>query len=114
MIRLAGPVLALSVGRNLSLVPRSNMRHRVVVVAAASTQGSNITVGDEHEEEETVRKSRFVARCGHASTFNEAKQFISGASDPKARHNCWGWVSSTAQVKKKDSACQMYFSMMLS
>jgi putative IMPACT (imprinted ancient) family translation regulator len=51
----------------------------------------SFTVGGQWEAEETIKKSRFVARCFPAPTFVEARSFIDRVSDPKARHNCWAW-----------------------
>jgi putative IMPACT (imprinted ancient) family translation regulator len=61
-----------------------------------------ITVDGEHEAEETVKKSRFVGRCTSAASFDEAKRFIASVSDPKARHNCWGWVGAGGAQRSSD------------
>jgi len=53
--------------------------------------------------EETVKKSRFVARaCGSCLQFSDAKAFMQRVSDPKARHNCWAWVGQRSQRSSDD------------
>mmetsp|Transcript_61428 Transcript_61428/g.120580 ORF Transcript_61428/g.120580 Transcript_61428/m.120580 type:complete len:250 (+) Transcript_61428:87-836(+) len=60
------------------------------------------TVVKEHKMEDTVKKSRFLAHCAHATDFREVKSFIEKVSDPKARHNCWAWVGTDTQRSNDD------------
>ena len=60
------------------------------------------TIQTESVAEETIKKSRFVATCLRADTYAEVVQFVKKASDPKARHNCWGWVGSQSQRSSDD------------
>ena len=43
------------------------------------------------EYQETIRKSRFVAKAAPVSSLEEAKAFIQTVSDATATHNCWAW-----------------------
>lgn len=38
-----------------------------------------------------IKKSRFLATCGHIDSEKAAKDFITKHSDPSANHNCWAW-----------------------
>lgn len=75
------------------------MRHLAVGVESS---GVVTTVEGNHEAEETVRKSRFVARCTRAGKFDDAQRFVTQVSDPKARHNCWAWVGRNTQRSSDD------------
>eukprot|EP00903_Cladosiphon_okamuranus_P012188 g11431.t1 len=65
--------------------------------SSASTPSSApeqiVTVIGEAETEETIKKSRFIGRCGPAATFEEAKALLGRVvqEHPKARHSCWAW-----------------------
>jgi putative IMPACT (imprinted ancient) family translation regulator len=41
--------------------------------------------------EQTIKKSRFVAKAGPVASEQGAKDFIAAHSDPGANHNCWAW-----------------------
>lgn len=41
--------------------------------------------------EQDVKKSRFIAFAGPASSEEAAKRFIAEHSDATANHNCWAW-----------------------
>ncbi len=43
------------------------------------------------EYQETIRKSRFLAKAAQVTTPDEAQAFIQAVSDPSATHNCWAW-----------------------
>jgi uncharacterized YigZ family protein len=43
------------------------------------------------EFQETIRKSRFLAKASPVSSPDEAHAFIQSVSDPGATHNCWAW-----------------------
>lgn len=80
---------------------------RVVCRAASSSAGAStgtITTlaPPGWVEEETVRKSRFVAHAAPASSWAEAKAFIADVSDAKARHNCWAWVGADTARSSDD------------
>ena len=45
--------------------------------------------------QETIRKSRFLAKAAPASSPEEAQAFIQAVSDPSATHNCWAWKIGT-------------------
>lgn len=55
-----------------------------------------------HEHEIVIKKSRFVARCSNASDFKDVRLFVETYADPKARHNCWGWVGTHTQRSDDD------------
>lgn len=84
------------IGARLQVTRKAPLR-RTFAVSSTIT-----TVALEHEEEETVKKSRFVARCAPAVTFSSAKEFIDRVSDPKARHNCWAWCGEKSQRSNDD------------
>jgi len=41
--------------------------------------------------QETIRKSRFLAKAAPVSSPEDAQAFIQAVSDPSATHNCWAW-----------------------
>lgn len=41
--------------------------------------------------QETIRKSRFLAKAAPVSSPDEAHAFIQSVSDTSATHNCWAW-----------------------
>ena len=41
--------------------------------------------------QETIRKSRFLAKAAPVSSPEEAQAFVQAVSDPTASHNCWAW-----------------------
>lgn len=43
------------------------------------------------EFQETIRKSRFLAKAAPVSNPEEAQAFIDAVSDSSATHNCWAW-----------------------
>lgn len=43
------------------------------------------------EHEETVRKSRFVARAAPIEDADEAMAWVGDLSEPRASHNCWAY-----------------------
>lgn len=43
------------------------------------------------EFQETIRKSRFLAKAAPVSSPKEAQAFVQAASDPTASHSCWAW-----------------------
>ncbi len=43
------------------------------------------------EFQETIRKSRFLAKAAPVASPDEAQAFIQAVSDPGATHNCWAW-----------------------
>ncbi len=43
------------------------------------------------EYQETIRKSRFIAKAAPVSSAEEAQAFIESVSDATATHNCWAW-----------------------
>lgn len=67
-----------------------------------------VPAGD-HRVEEVILRSRFITTVGHATTVEEARQFVKRVSDEfaDATHNCWAWVvgapGSTAQVGLSDA-----------
>mmetsp|Transcript_5472 Transcript_5472/g.12688 ORF Transcript_5472/g.12688 Transcript_5472/m.12688 type:complete len:212 (+) Transcript_5472:126-761(+) len=92
----SGLSLSTRIGARLQVTRKAPLR-RTFAVSSTIT-----TVALEHEEEETVKKSRFVARCAPAVTFSSAKEFIDRVSDPKARHNCWAWCGEKSQRSNDD------------
>ncbi|CAN0294611.1 unnamed protein product [Ascophyllum nodosum] len=71
---------------------------------SSASPGQIETVRGETVTEETVKKSRFIARCGHASTFEEAKLLLHRVlqEHPKARHSCWAWRGLGANHRFSD------------
>lgn len=63
---------------------------------------------DVHRTEEVIDRSRFITTVAHASTLEEARQFIAkvSAEFSDASHNCWAYVvgppGSTAQIGMSD------------
>lgn len=61
-----------------------------------------------HRNEETLKRSRFIATIAHASSEEDAKAFISSIKNefPDATHNCWAYVAGppgdTARVGMSD------------
>lgn len=49
------------------------------------------TLSSPCEYQETIRKSRFLAKVAPVSSADEALAFIQAVSDPSATHNCWAW-----------------------
>lgn len=43
------------------------------------------------EYQESIRKSRFIAKAAPVASPEEAQAFIQAVSDPSATHNCWAW-----------------------
>ena len=43
------------------------------------------------EYQETIRKSRFLAKAAPVASPDEAQAFIQTVSDTGATHNCWAW-----------------------
>jgi uncharacterized YigZ family protein len=43
------------------------------------------------EYQETIRKSRFLAKAAPVASPDEAQAFIQAVSDPGATHSCWAW-----------------------
>ena len=43
------------------------------------------------EYQESIRKSRFLAKASPISTPDDAAAFIQAVSDASATHNCWAW-----------------------
>ena len=81
---------------------RALASRRRVVCRAASTATITTLAPPGWVEEETVRKSRFVAHAAPASSWAEAKAFIADVSDTKARHNCWAWVGADTARSSDD------------
>mmetsp|Transcript_41237 Transcript_41237/g.110129 ORF Transcript_41237/g.110129 Transcript_41237/m.110129 type:complete len:259 (+) Transcript_41237:148-924(+) len=81
---------------------RALASRRRVVCRAASTATITTLAPPGWVEEETVRKSRFVAHAAPASSWAEAKAFIADVSDAKARHNCWAWVGADTARSSDD------------
>ncbi|CBJ34128.1 conserved unknown protein [Ectocarpus siliculosus] len=61
--------------------------------SSPADQEQIVTVCGESETEETIKKSRFIGRCGPAATFEEGKALLGRVlkEHPKARHSCWAW-----------------------
>ncbi|CAN0427540.1 unnamed protein product, partial [Ectocarpus fasciculatus] len=61
--------------------------------SSPADQEKIVTVCGESEAEETIKKSRFIGRCGPAATFEEGKALLGRVlkEHPKARHSCWAW-----------------------
>ncbi|CAM9693149.1 unnamed protein product [Ectocarpus sp. 12 AP-2014] len=61
--------------------------------SSPADQEQIVTVCGESEAEETIKKSRFIGRCGPAATFEEGKALLGRVlkEHPKARHSCWAW-----------------------
>lgn len=61
-----------------------------------------------YRTEELIKRSKFIATVAHASTKEDAKNFISAVKNefPDASHNCWAYVAGppgdTAQVGMSD------------
>lgn len=49
------------------------------------------TLKSNHQFEETIKKSRFIARAGRVDTVDAAMDFIAASGDPEATHNCWAY-----------------------
>lgn len=49
------------------------------------------TLAAPRELQETIRKSRFLAKAAPVSSPEEAQAFVQAVSDPTASHNCWAW-----------------------
>lgn len=49
------------------------------------------TLASPCEYQETIRKSRFLAKAAPVASADEAQAFIQAVSDPSATHNCWAW-----------------------
>lgn len=49
------------------------------------------TLATPSEFQETIRKSRFLAKAAPVSSPEEAQAFIDAVSDSSATHNCWAW-----------------------
>lgn len=49
------------------------------------------TLAAPSEFQETIRKSRFLAKAAPVSSPEEAQAFIDAVSDSSATHNCWAW-----------------------
>jgi len=50
-----------------------------------------LTLSKPFRYEREIKKSRFIANAGHASTPGRAMEFIERVSDPQASHNCWAY-----------------------
>jgi len=87
---------------NPQLLVHNHARSFYTKATLRASLSTLITVDGEHEAEETVKKSRFVGRCTSAASFDDAKRFIASVSDPKARHNCWGWVGAGGAQRSSD------------
>ena len=49
------------------------------------------TLASPCEYQETIRKSRFLAKAAPVSSADDAHAFIQAVSDASATHNCWAW-----------------------
>ncbi len=68
-----------------------------VIIRSISTTKSYIVTDKMVESELIVKKSKFIARIGKASNFEEAMTFLCTYGDSKATHNCWAYNSLPVQ-----------------
>jgi len=50
-----------------------------------------ITLAQNAEFQQTIQKSRFIARAAAVTTPEEALDFLAKAREPEATHNCWAY-----------------------
>jgi putative IMPACT (imprinted ancient) family translation regulator len=83
--------------------PRNLLRRRML---RTEVWRSFTTIQGEVQTEYSVKKSRFVAHCSSALSFDDARAFIERVSDHKARHNCWAWFGTQSQRSNDDGEPQ--------
>ena len=74
--------------------------------AAASTDEPLLTLEDGlHEDEQTIKKSRFIGLAMNCASWGAAQEFIAQvrADHPKARHVCFGFVAGVNPVQERAS-----------
>mmetsp|Transcript_16590 Transcript_16590/g.36117 ORF Transcript_16590/g.36117 Transcript_16590/m.36117 type:complete len:264 (+) Transcript_16590:284-1075(+) len=74
--------------------------------AAASNKESLVTLEDGlHEDEQTIKKSRFIGLATNCASWDDAQTFIASvrADHPKARHVCFGFVAGVNPVQERAS-----------
>ncbi len=50
-----------------------------------------ITLAAEHEHEEVIKRSRFLARAASIADEAEALRWMASVREREANHNCWAW-----------------------
>ena len=73
---------------------------------ASSTEEPLVTLEDGlHEDEQTIKKSRFIGLATNCASWSAAQDFITQvrADHPKARHVCFGFVAGVNPVQERAS-----------
>lgn len=60
-----------------------------------------LTLKDNANFEETIKKSRFIAHAAHVTSQADSLDFYESVIDPQATHNCWAWRINF-QVRSSD------------
>lgn len=83
---------------------------RLRLHASASTTSTSgeplVTLEDGlHEDEQTIKKSRFIGLATNCASWGAAQEFIAQvrADHPKARHVCFGFVAGVNPVQERAS-----------
>ena len=74
--------------------------------AGASTEEPLVTLEDGlHEDEQTIKKSRFIGLAANCASWGAAQDFIAQvrADHPKARHVCFGFAAGVNPVQERAS-----------
>jgi len=74
-----------------------SMRLRLAALLHAATRAWSLATATYE-----VKRSRFVAWGGRATSWAEAKALLDAQSDSKARHNCYAWVGATSARSSDD------------
>lgn len=77
-----------------------------ITQATASKKEPLITLEDGlHEDEQTIKKSRFIGLATNCAAWDDAQSFIASvrADHPKARHVCFGFVAGVNPVQERAS-----------
>ena len=85
---------------------RAKSASRLPAAAAASTDEPLVTLEDGlHEDEQTIKKSRFIGLAMNCASWGAAQEFIAQvrADHPKARHVCFGFVAGVNPVQERAS-----------
>lgn len=58
-----------------------------------------------HQDEQTIKKSRFIGMAENCSSWEDAQEFVRFVRQehPKARHVCFGWVAGNNPVQERAS-----------
>ena len=104
IIRAAGRPSSRRVGATHGLFTRTRPYSRIRPLS--SSADTLITLEDGiHEDEQTIKKSRFIGLAMSCDNWEEAQEFVTlvKADHPKARHVCFGWVAGQDPVKERAS-----------